>query len=177
MEVFDAAAYIINNLKVGEESTVTNLALNKLLYFAQGHYLAESGDPLFRNAIEAWDFGPVVPEVYHRCKKYGDTAITPDWEYEYPGEFDRGYLDGIIREYGKFSVFSLVAMSHASGTPWDKTCRGSVIEQDDMKEYFKTCLWPDEDEDSEFCRMLADETPEDDGYRISHEDLLAKYGI
>jgi hypothetical protein len=42
-----------------------------------------------------------------------------------------------------------------------------------------TAITPDwdEDEDSEFCRMLADETPEDDGYRISHEDLLAKYGI
>lgn len=47
---------------------LTNMKLNKLLYFAQGHYLQRYGKPLFDNAVEAWDHGPVVPEVYTAYK-------------------------------------------------------------------------------------------------------------
>ena len=47
---------------------LTNMKLNKLLYFAQGYYLKKYGRPLFDNAIEAWEHGPVVPEVYSAYK-------------------------------------------------------------------------------------------------------------
>lgn len=43
---------------------LTNMKINKLLYFAQGHYLREYGEPLFDDGIEAWDHGPVIPAVY-----------------------------------------------------------------------------------------------------------------
>ena len=48
---------------------LTNMKLNKLLYFSQGHYLKKYGRPLFNNVIEAWGHGPVVPEVYSTYKE------------------------------------------------------------------------------------------------------------
>ena len=54
---------------------MTNLRLQKLLYFAQGWYLARYGKPLFSDEIEAWTYGPVVPEVYQTYKPNGKDGI------------------------------------------------------------------------------------------------------
>ena len=53
---------------------LTNMKLNKLLYFAQGYYLKKYGRPLFDNAIEAWEHGPVVPEYIPPIR---NMAINP----------------------------------------------------------------------------------------------------
>ena len=42
---------------------VSNLKLQKLLYYVQGFHLAVFGEPLFEEEIEAWMYGPVVPSV------------------------------------------------------------------------------------------------------------------
>jgi uncharacterized phage-associated protein len=69
-----------------EEAEPSNLKLQKLLYYAQGHHLALEDTPLFREAIQAWSHGPVVPDVYHEYKSYGsgDLAVVDDdsfaWE-------------------------------------------------------------------------------------------------
>jgi uncharacterized phage-associated protein len=57
-KAFEAAKYIINSLPVD------NLKLQKLLYYSQAVHLVLNGKlPLFNEAIEAWDYGPVVPRV------------------------------------------------------------------------------------------------------------------
>ena len=48
-----------------EREELSNLKLQKLLYYAQGHHLAEQHRLLFPDEIQAWSHGPVVPEVYH----------------------------------------------------------------------------------------------------------------
>jgi uncharacterized phage-associated protein len=59
-----------------EDAEVSNL---KLLYYAQGHHLAERGAPLFDDEIQAWSHGPVVQDVYHRLKHCGsDDVVLPD---------------------------------------------------------------------------------------------------
>ena len=50
---------------------VTNLALQKLLYFAHGHFLKQIGQPLVQGAFEAWNNGPVHPAIYHAFKGAG----------------------------------------------------------------------------------------------------------
>ena len=59
-----------------EEELVTNMKLQKLLYYAQGFHLAVHGEPLFHDPIVAWSHGPVVPEVYHRFKHNGSSGIS-----------------------------------------------------------------------------------------------------
>jgi uncharacterized phage-associated protein len=61
-----------------EEARLSNLKLQKLLYYAQGHYLATAGQPLFDDRIQAWSHGPVVPTVYHEYKKFGRDNIVLD---------------------------------------------------------------------------------------------------
>ena len=67
--VLDVAQFMI--LAAGDESDMTNMKLNKLLYYAQGIHLARTGHPLFRDQIEAWQHGPVVPSVYQQYKEFG----------------------------------------------------------------------------------------------------------
>ena len=56
---------------------ISNLKLQKILYFVQAEFLVSTPThtPCFSERIEAWDFGPVVPVVYHKYKVYGSGLI------------------------------------------------------------------------------------------------------
>lgn len=106
---------------------LTNMKINKLLYFAQGHYLRKYGTPLFDNTIEAWDHGPVVPEVYSAYKRYGDQPIKG-----YDGDMIAGItpeaedlLYNVARKYGRYTASALRNMTHVVGSPWDQFYQGN----------------------------------------------------
>ena len=69
---------LYNNLKVEEEGadSITNLKLQKLLYYAQGCYLALENKPLFNDNIVAWKHGPVVECIYNKYSPYGSSGIS-----------------------------------------------------------------------------------------------------
>ena len=54
---------------------VTNLALQKILYLIHMVHLGRTGEPLIQLRFEAWDYGPVLPSLYHRVKIFGDKPI------------------------------------------------------------------------------------------------------
>lgn len=54
---------------------ITNLHLQKILYYLQAESLVHTGRPLFDGVIEKWRLGPVVPTVYHEYKKFGSQPI------------------------------------------------------------------------------------------------------
>jgi uncharacterized phage-associated protein len=56
--------------------SITNLELQKMLYLAQMFYLGQNNERLFSGAFEAWDFGPVLPNVYHQVKAFGRGPIA-----------------------------------------------------------------------------------------------------
>lgn len=62
---------------------VNNLKLQKILYYLQALFLLEKEAPLFNESIEKWQYGPVIPEVYHRFKHMGAEEIT-----KIPAEFN-----------------------------------------------------------------------------------------
>jgi uncharacterized phage-associated protein len=64
--VFDIANFFITAENKREQGSMTNLRLNKILYFAQIISLLENGRPLFLDDFEAWDLGPVIPSVYRK---------------------------------------------------------------------------------------------------------------
>ena len=57
------------------EEFMTNMKLQKMLYYQQGFHLAYFGEPLFDEEIEAWMYGPVVPSVYDEYKSNGKNGI------------------------------------------------------------------------------------------------------
>ena len=73
-KAIDVARHIVNYTNE-QGKTVSNLKLQKLLYFVQGFFLALLDRPCFSDEIEAWDFGPVVPVVYRNFKEFGSNSI------------------------------------------------------------------------------------------------------
>ena len=75
-DVLDVAHYIItysNEKNYG----ISNLKLQKLLYFVQAHFLLNQPKhkPCFDEPIQAWDIGPVIVKVYLQYKQYGSSDI------------------------------------------------------------------------------------------------------
>lgn len=117
---------------------VTNLRLQKLLYFAQGWHLARFGIPLFDSPIEAWQFGPVVPEIYHQYKDRGSMGIRCNdvFSPDVFAESEYELLLDVAREYDDLSTNALVDLSHAPNAPWSRTERSCVIPQNEIQAYF-----------------------------------------
>ncbi|GHU70892.1 hypothetical protein FACS1894184_16970 [Clostridia bacterium] len=156
--VFDVARCIIDAMKTGDEPTVTNLMLHKLLFFAQGHCLARTGKPLFDSPIEAWKLGPVAPEIYRAYKPFGHTPIilpTLKTDECGQGKEDEILLD-VLCEYGKYSSNYLVSLTHKQGSPWANTARNSVISYETMMAYFRKPENQIESFDSVISRLSQD---------------------
>jgi uncharacterized phage-associated protein len=91
----DAAKYFLAQVSEDAGDLISNLKLQKLLYYAQGFHLALYDEPLFPEAIEAWTHGPVVPDLYRHYKKYGAGAIPcpEDIEFSIYDEETKSLLD------------------------------------------------------------------------------------
>lgn len=120
IHAIDVANFFIDLAQNEKEGSITNLKLNKLLYFAQAWALTRNGDPLFSDEIQAWDYGPVVPNVYHKFKAFGENNIKHTADDYSPDKFsdeDVQLLLDVYREYGKYSASALVEITH-SESPW-----------------------------------------------------------
>lgn len=122
---------------------LTNLKLQKLLYYEQGYHLAAFGTPLFNEDVEAWMYGPVVPKVYDEYSKYGASPlpVCEDREKLVPlSEDEENLFYQVYDAYRDFSAIGLMNLTHKE-SPWLSARphnRGTVISQESMAKYFKT---------------------------------------
>ena len=116
---------------------VSNLKLQKLLYYAQGYHLALYNTRLFSEDLYAWQYGPVVQEVYHEFKGYGAQAIEVPQAFDFatlsPNELE--LINEVNALYGQYSAVKLMEMTH-NETPWQNTPINSVIDDRLLKEFF-----------------------------------------
>lgn len=124
-----------------EKADISNLKLQKLLYFAQGHHLGKLGVPLFSDEIQAWAHGPVVPSVYQEYKRFEGSPIEFDEDFDFEA-FDiatNNFLASVWFTFGGFSAWKLRNMSHDEG-PWkdshDSSVFGTVISVESMAKHF-----------------------------------------
>lgn len=117
---------------------MTNLRLQKLIYFAQGWHLARFSKPLFDAPLMAWSLGPVEPQIYHNFSEYGKNGISKAVECAPDAFTEQEYelLLDIAREYDGYSTSKLVDFTHAPGAPWSNTAKRAEISQDEMRKYF-----------------------------------------
>ena len=80
-KVLDVSRHVINYSNT-QDYGISNLKLQKILYFIQAFFLVSTPEQCFEEKIEAWDFGPVVPEAYREYKQYGSGDI-PSISYIY----------------------------------------------------------------------------------------------
>ena len=142
----DVAKYFIALVSEEEGELISNLKLQKLLYYAQGFSLAMLNKALFPERIEAWIHGPVVPAVYYEYKRYGRSGL-PYKEVDF-SQFDedvRELLDEVYDVYGQYSASVLRNLTHEE-PPWRNTPSGEEISQDNLKSYFLTQIIDGEEE-------------------------------
>lgn len=151
--VDDIAKYILSFAQYTGD-VITNLKLQKLLYYAQAWFLVNNeGRRLFPEEIEAWQYGPVIPSIYQKYKDFGRTPIEVDYDYEkdfgYLPENVRQYLSEFCEKFFSLSAAELVGMTHQE-RPWREAMAagaGTPISTDVMFEYY-TELLNDEQEKS-----------------------------
>jgi uncharacterized phage-associated protein len=130
---------------VDEEAgdSLSNLKLQKLVYYAQGCHLALFGKPLIEEPIEAWEHGPVVPALYRKFKMHAATPIPRPKNGIDKAKYTkkvRELLDEVFQVYGQFSASKLRNMTHAE-PPWVDAyaiAPSTVISHASMMNYFKS---------------------------------------
>lgn len=114
------------------ETELTNLKLQKLVYFCHAWHLVSFGEPLIKHTFEAWEFGPVLPYLYRTLSEYKDGPISGrlkkfdphsgrqvEITYELEAK-TRSFLKKIVNLYSNYSAGQLVELSHIPNGPWYK---------------------------------------------------------
>lgn len=132
------ANYVIAyGMKIGHP--VSNLQLQKILYYIQVYFLKKKGIPFFKDEIEAWQFGPVIPTVYYQYAAFGPAPITmfktPKIDLEQEEKIE---LEQVVREKIVLSLWDILADIHKKGKAWDmyyKVNERNVIPKKAMELY------------------------------------------
>ena len=139
-QALEIGEYFLSLADEDSGDTISNLKLQKLLYYAQGMHLAMHEKPLFNDRIQAWEHGPVVPNVYHEYKTHGAAAIPkPVGVCSSLNPETQKFLDEVWNVFGQFSAWKLRNMTHVE-KPWNEVDAGGVIRRDSMREFFKKYL-------------------------------------
>jgi uncharacterized phage-associated protein len=140
------------------EHSISNMALNKLAYFAHGWHLALFDRPLVDSRFEAWQFGPVHPQLYRQFRVFGDQAITSratridlltGGDVVVGHDFGEDvflHIERIVDFYGGMTASRLSTISHEPGAPWDLVWNaagstpGMSLNDDVTREYYRAKL-------------------------------------
>lgn len=145
MKAIDVANIFIELANDDEQGNITNMAVNKLVYFAQGWSLALLNKPLFDDDILAWQYGPVEKQVYYTFKPCGRDLIEEPSENVDTENLNSDEIDLIMdvyNHYREYSSIGLMNLSHDEEGPWAKNydmnvIGGTVIPKKEIQAYFK----------------------------------------
>ena len=147
-------AYAFVKRGIIEGKSVTQMKLQKMVYFAHGYHLAKYNNPLIEEEFQAWKFGPVIPSIYQTYKLYGSDPITDlrliaDITTLEAGltTLDLAAIDSIDYTWDvtkDLSAADLSAWSHTGGSPWAEAYKPNVnsipIKNNKITEYFTGIL-------------------------------------
>lgn len=114
---------------------ITPLQLMKLVYISHGWSLGLRDKPLLEETVEAWKYGPVVPDLYQAVKRYGSNPVTERvpasfWSNEELSVDDRAFVDSVFQQYGHLNGIQLSHLTHMVGTPWQQVYQSNVYNID-----------------------------------------------
>jgi uncharacterized phage-associated protein len=122
---------------------ISNLELQKLLYIAEMAALGRSNgaEPLVTDVFQAWDYGPVLPSVYHRAKAFGDKHVPDVFHIaDLAVGRDRNIIEQVAKNFEGYSAAELVDITHWDRGAWASHyipgVKGIVIPRADiLREY------------------------------------------
>ena len=123
--------------------TLSNLELQKILYLAHMVHLGRTdGAPLVHGLFEAWDYGPVHPDLYHRVKIFGSSPVKNIFQSyaDLPESLEREIIDEAYVKLGKLGSGQLVHITHRPGGAWETNYQPNqrgcfILNSDILKEY------------------------------------------
>ena len=144
--VFNVANHILKH-----DKRFDLLQLIKLCYLSYGWYLAYHDEELFEEKIEAWKYGPVIPELYYALKHFKGQQLPRNclkslienkgMKPIFPEEA-KSLIEEIVAVYGGYEGMQLSALTHKRGTPWYNTYYGKrerpwvYIPRNVIKDYY-----------------------------------------
>mgnify|MGYP004510866479 CR=1 FL=1 len=155
-DVMDVARFIVN-YSIQIVRPVSNLKLQKLLYFIQVAFISNYGISCFKEPIVHWRHGPVVESVYQKYKTYGAENITEFESVYFQIRFDiqtmsfmtdQCFYDENIFKPSHLLLMKAVVESYKDKSPWDmvelthkeaawrNTNRNEEITVDMIKRYY-----------------------------------------
>lgn len=118
------------------ENPVSNLKLQKLLYYIQASFLVEKNTPCFKEAIEHWRHGPVIREVYSKYKINFNDKIINKYNNENINDSDKELIKKVIDSYKTYSPWDMVSKTH-NEEPWVNTNSDDIITIEELEKYYK----------------------------------------
>ena len=133
LDVIDLSAYIVDKSK----NEITNLKLQKILYYFKGYFLKYFNEEIFLDDIYCWQYGPVVPSAYYRFSRYGSQFLPASESGNV--YFDSDHLklaQDIIDKCEKYKTSELVEKTH-NELPWKSVQIGQKIPKNIISSFFK----------------------------------------
>ena len=136
----------------------TPIQVLKLAYISHGYTLAITGRPLFGDRIEAWEHGPVIPNLYHAVVIHGMAPVPRLYACGTPvggapmesrrkeiggvlGPNRRAVIEKTVETYGGYAGFQLSYITHMEGSPWRAAFRPGPgyeeIRDEDLEKYYR----------------------------------------
>jgi len=103
---------------------LTPMKLLKLVHMCHGWVLGLTHNPLIEERIQAWKYGPVVPELYAAVRPYRDQPVDLQHCCTHESDFsedETGIMKQVVDIYGRYTAIQLSTMTHEAGTPWSIT--------------------------------------------------------
>ena len=126
------------------KDTLTPMQLMKLTYLCHGWLLGIHGKQLVKEPVEAWLYGPVIPDLYHATKDYRSSAVQfpiKGASQEKYDEQENCIIKEVYEKYGKYSGPTLSALTHEPNSPWcitwNKYGKNAIISNDLIEEYYR----------------------------------------
>lgn len=136
----EIAHYVIDTC-TRDGRPISNLQLQKILYFVQLEYCKQAGSLLFADEFEAWQYGPVLPDVYDEYSFFGGMRVEKTYaSVAQPAPEDKLIIDKVVVDKREKYPWDLVRIAHASGSPWDRAFRkgnGTVIPNSSLLAFCK----------------------------------------
>lgn len=146
------ANYLIDQVRQ-DRDYLTSMQLLKLVYISHGWSLAFFDRPLVREAVEAWEYGPVIADLYQGVKRWGAGPVRE----RLPGYFaatdgfssqEKELVSSVLAAYRHLDGLELSNLTHRRGTPWykvyyeqgGKKTRHALIPNDLIKEHFVSLM-------------------------------------